>query len=306
MIDLRYMHVSKWRFIIVGMFMLVSVFLLSTLLPGIKTSNGSSLAGDSLPYSDMQGENSYDGPNFIANAISSTEHEIRQATGKGFRSMINGVAFIIRAPGKMFGFVTHTNILSAAVRPIDHTPVPVIDSRAPALLAAQKAMPVVQPKAPAAPQPAPQTVTPAAVATTVQATIAQVDSAPQWPLHGAITTEFGVPELPYEAIHTGLDISDGRVPGITPIKSFRPGQVLETIRSNGGLGNHVIVDHGSGVTSVYGHLNSIAVEVGQMVDIATILGYEGTTGASTGNHLHFEIRVNGRAANPHQFITGNP
>ena len=68
----------------------------------------------------------------------------------------------------------------------------------------------------------------------------------------------------------------------------------------------MIVDHGNGVTSVYGHLARISVSVGQEVDSSSVLGYEGTTGVSTGVHLHFEIRVNGQAANPHQFISGQP
>jgi murein DD-endopeptidase MepM/ murein hydrolase activator NlpD len=72
------------------------------------------------------------------------------------------------------------------------------------------------------------------------------------------------------------------------------------------LGNHVIVDHGNGVTSVYAHLHSISVQVGQDVTLDTTLGLEGSTGASTGTHLHFEIRVNGQAANPQQFISGQP
>jgi murein DD-endopeptidase MepM/ murein hydrolase activator NlpD len=72
------------------------------------------------------------------------------------------------------------------------------------------------------------------------------------------------------------------------------------------LGNHVVVDHGNGVTSVYGHLDSTAVAIGQQVDLNTILGYEGTTGVSTGVHLHFEIRVQGQAADPRQFISGSP
>jgi murein DD-endopeptidase MepM/ murein hydrolase activator NlpD len=68
----------------------------------------------------------------------------------------------------------------------------------------------------------------------------------------------------------------------------------------------VIVDHGNGVTSVYAHMDSIAVKTGQEVGLDTVLGIEGTTGVSTGPHLHLEIRVNGQAANPRQFIDGNP
>lgn len=131
-------------------------------------------------------------------------------------------------------------------------------------------------------------------------------TAPQWPLRGAITTPFGVPEPPYEAVHTGLDISDGNWAGTTPIHPFKTGQVAEVIHSAVGLGNHVVIDHGGGITSVYGHLASVSVQVGQQVGEDTVLGYEGSTGASTGAHLHFETRVNGQPVDPHRFIGGQP
>jgi len=89
------------------------------------------------------------------------------------------------------------------------------------------------------------------------------------------------------------------------VKAFRSGKVIGA-ETTGGLGNHVIVDHGNGVTSVYGHLAKITVSVGQNVDTTTVLGIEGSTGVSTGPHVHFEIRVNGQATNPHQFISGQP
>lgn len=153
----------------------------------------------------------------------------------------------------------------------------------------------------------PAIIIPVASAMPAPATGQPVQTGPvaQWPIHGAITTPFGVPELPYELIHTGLDISDGQAPGATPIRPFKPGVIVSVIRS-GGLGNHVIVDHGGGVTSVYGHLYSIAVRVGQQVGENTVLGYEGSTGISTGTHLHFEIRLNGQPVDPHKFIGGQP
>jgi murein DD-endopeptidase MepM/ murein hydrolase activator NlpD len=68
----------------------------------------------------------------------------------------------------------------------------------------------------------------------------------------------------------------------------------------------LVIDHGGGLSSVYGHLYSISVKAGQMVDTNTVLGYEGSTGASTGTHLHFEIRVNGQPEDPKKFIPGLP
>jgi murein DD-endopeptidase MepM/ murein hydrolase activator NlpD len=163
--------------------------------------------------------------------------------------------------------------------------VPIIDPNSPELRAALAALPPAK---------------------TGNKTTSKSNSGPAWPIRGAITTHFGVPHWPYQHTHSGMDISDGRAPGITPIKPFRPGRVIDTIHSNYGLGNHVIVDHGNGVTSVYAHLASISVRTGQAVDLGTTLGHEGSTGASTGTHLHFEIRVNGQAADPRQFISGQP
>jgi len=201
------------------------------------------------------------------------------------RTYLHAGQFVARIPENIFGAVADASVVNAVIRPAEHSDVPIIDPRAPEVQAAKEALPA-QPVATAA------AVTP---------------SPPQavWPIHGMITTPFGVPEWPYQAVHTGLDISDGKPAGTTAIVAFRHGTVITAERS-GGLGNHVVIDHGSGVTSVYGHLNSITVSVGQMVDIATIIGYEGTTGVSTGPHLHFEIRVNGQATDPHQFIVGQP
>jgi murein DD-endopeptidase MepM/ murein hydrolase activator NlpD len=165
--------------------------------------------------------------------------------------------------------------------------VPIIDPNSPELLAALTALP------PAKTKDAKQAAT-------------RDNSDPVWPIHGAITTNFGVPHWPYQATHTGLDISDGQASGVTPVKPFRPGRVVDVVASGSGLGNHVVVDHGQGVTSVYAHLASISVKVGQKVAQGTTLGLEGSTGASTGTHLHFEIRVHGRAADPHRFINGQP
>jgi murein DD-endopeptidase MepM/ murein hydrolase activator NlpD len=199
------------------------------------------------------------------------------------RGVGSGCIFVLRIPGHAIGSVahamTHGAVVNALIRPPDHNVVPIIDPNSPALVAAKQALPAT----PVAPLP----------------------NEAIWPLHGQITTQFGVPELPYQAIHTGLDISDGNYKGTTPIKAFRRGKVID-VQTTGGLGNHVVVDHGSGVTSVYGHLASITAQVGQIVDIDSVLGYEGSTGVSTGPHLHFEIRVNGQVTDPHQFINGQP
>lgn len=218
----------------------------------------------------------------VANTTRAIGHGIYCSIAAVGHGIGNGARFIGRLPGSLFGYVAHASVVDAVIKPADHNPVPIIDPRSPDLIAAKEALPIAQ--ATAATPAVPQVI---------------------WPLHGQITTQFGVPEWPYQAVHTGLDIADGQTPGVTPIKAFRSGRVITT-ETQGGLGNHVVIDHGSGVTSVYGHLASIAVQVGQEVDAGTIIGHEGTTGVSTGPHLHFEIRVNGQATDPHQFIAGQP
>jgi len=212
-----------------------------------------------------------------------------QSVGRGLGSMAvasaNGIVFVLRIPEHTLGYLGNTRLVGAVIRPSDndheHENVPIIDPNSPELF---KALSVMAPAATSS------TATPLSI----------------WPIHGQITTEFGASDWPYQTVHTGIDISDGWRIGVTPVHPFRMGRVLQTIHSSVGLGNHVVVDHGNGVTSVYGHLDSISVTVGQQVDTTTVLGYEGTTGASTGPHVHFEIRVNGQAANPHQFIAGQP
>lgn len=222
-----------------------------------------------------------------------------RATGKGLaslgraawsgvsfvgRTVGSGLAFVARIPGNIFGLVSGAPVVNSVIRPADAEQVPIIDPDSPELLAALAALPARESGAKAA----------------------KHGAGPAWPLHGDITAAFGVPHRPYQPIHTGIDISDHRRAGVTRVKPFRPGRVIDTIYSRYGFGNHVIVDHGNGVTSLYGHLDSIAVKVGQKVNLGTTLGREGTTGLSTGVHLHFEIRVNGQAADPRKFIAGRP
>lgn len=212
-----------------------------------------------------------------------------RTAGKGIVSVGHaiggGITFILGIPGDILTSASNTSVVRAVIRPSDHEEIPIIDPDSPALHAALTALP-----------PAKET----------QQATPQGSSGPAWPMHGEITTHFGVAHWPFQHTHTGIDISDGQPSGVTPIKPFRPGRVVDTIYSNRGLGNHIIVDHGNGVTSVYAHLASISVQVEQEVTIDTTLGFEGSTGASTGTHLHFEIRVDGQAADPRQFIGGQP
>lgn len=89
------------------------------------------------------------------------------------------------------------------------------------------------------------------------------------------------------ATHTGIDVP---APKGTKILSAKSGVVLTSAYNKGGYGNYVVVDHGNGNTTLYAHMNSRAVNAGDVVKQGQVLGYVGTTGRSTGNHLHYEIR----------------
>ncbi len=143
-------------------------------------------------------------------------------------------------------------------------------------------------------------------AETINETTNKIKSVTQWPMKGKITTHFGVPHWPFQPTHTGLDISDGRGSGSTPVKPFKFGRVIKIVYSYTGLGKHVLVDHGNGISSLYGHLDSIKVRENQDVDLNTVLGYAGSSGVSTGTHLHFEIMKDGNIVDPRQYIDGHP
>ena len=99
--------------------------------------------------------------------------------------------------------------------------------------------------------------------------------------------------------HTGIDFA---APAGTHIYSWRSGTVTFAGWS-GGYGNFIIVDHGDGFVTRYAHCSKIAVTKGQTVSQGQVIGYVGTTGNSTGNHLHFEIKVNGRFVNPRNYLS---
>jgi murein DD-endopeptidase MepM/ murein hydrolase activator NlpD len=95
-------------------------------------------------------------------------------------------------------------------------------------------------------------------------------------------------------MHTGLDIA---APTGTPIASAGGGEVIFAGRK-GGYGNAVIIDHGHGKTTLYGHMSRIQVRMGQVVKRGQLVGNVGSTGFSTGPHLHYEVRQNGTPINP--------
>jgi murein DD-endopeptidase MepM/ murein hydrolase activator NlpD len=116
-----------------------------------------------------------------------------------------------------------------------------------------------------------------------------------WPVHGTLTSNFG---MRWGRMHEGIDIAGGSG---TPIGAAAAGTVIVAGQQSG-YGNIVVVDHGNGLSTAYAHLSSISVGVGQSVGQGTVIGGMGTTGHSTGVHLHFEVRVNGAPANPLNYL----
>ncbi len=134
--------------------------------------------------------------------------------------------------------------------------------------------------------------------------IATVPITSTWPLHGVVTLEFGANDLPYQPLHTGIDIAN--VEG-TPIVAAISGTVIYSDEINWGYGNHIVIDNGNNIVSLYGHLSERNVQKGDKVVAGqTIIGKEGETGWATGPHLHFEIDVFNIPVNPRTFIEGDP
>lgn len=122
-----------------------------------------------------------------------------------------------------------------------------------------------------------------------------------WPVQGTITSTFGTrihPIFKTKITHTGLDIS---APKGTPVKAADTGEVLFTGWLSG-YGHVVILDHGGNLTTVYAHLSKIECTEGAKVNRGGLIGRVGSTGVATGNHLHFETRVNGDAVNPMRYL----
>lgn len=118
-----------------------------------------------------------------------------------------------------------------------------------------------------------------------------------WPACGSVTSEYG---RRWGRQHTGIDIDDNLTSAIV---AARGGTVIFAGWS-GGYGQMTLIDHGDGVVTAYAHQSTIAVSQGQSVTQGQHIGTIGTTGSSTGTHLHFETRVNGAAQNPRGFLPG--
>jgi septal ring factor EnvC (AmiA/AmiB activator) len=122
-----------------------------------------------------------------------------------------------------------------------------------------------------------------------------------WPIRGPVNSEYGQRRSPWSGRpeqHRGIDIG---APLGTPVKAPAAGTVI-IASAGGGFGKHVKLDHGNGVRSLYGHLSKLDVRAGQRVDKDQVLGLVGSTGRSTGPHLHYEVRIDGQRVDPRGFL----
>ncbi len=120
-------------------------------------------------------------------------------------------------------------------------------------------------------------------------------SAVRWPLAERVTSEYG-PR--WGRMHEGLDISGSFG---APISSAESGRVVYAGWISG-YGQTVIVDHGGNMSTLYAHMQAIAVSAGQTISIGQVVGYVGDSGYSFGPHLHFEVRIGGKAVNPRKYL----
>ncbi len=118
----------------------------------------------------------------------------------------------------------------------------------------------------------------------------------------SFTSAFGVRSDPFRgsaAMHPGIDLAG---PSGTPIYATADGTVLRSGWNSGGYGNLIEVNHGRGITTRFGHLSAILVSPGDHITRGQLIGRMGSTGRSTGSHLHYEVRIDGRAVNPIPFM----
>lgn len=130
----------------------------------------------------------------------------------------------------------------------------------------------------------------------------------QWPVpysNSYITSPYGYRNDPISGaykFHSGIDISMAGAHG-KKLVATKSGTVIRAVHSSSGYGNYVMIDHGGGYSSLYAHCSALAVSVGQKVSQGQVIAYIGSSGYSTGPHVHFEIRYNGEKQNPSNYVS---
>ncbi len=135
-------------------------------------------------------------------------------------------------------------------------------------------------------------------------TVFDASAAPSlWPVMGAITSGFGQRVDPVLGtgegeFHKGIDIA---APLGTPIRATANGVVISAGLANG-YGREIVIDHGHGLKTLYGHMSGFNVLAGQTVFTGQIIGYVGHSGRTTGNHVHYEVKIHDLSVNPHKYL----
>lgn len=125
-----------------------------------------------------------------------------------------------------------------------------------------------------------------------------------WPVKGKISSRFGIRRSPFtgrKEMHYGLDIAASRG---TEIFAAADGKVVQATYLRG-MGYMIALDHGYGLETRYAHLSKFAISKGEHVQKGQVIGYVGSTGRSTGPHLHYEVRLNGVAVDPEAYLGNN-
>ncbi len=123
-----------------------------------------------------------------------------------------------------------------------------------------------------------------------------------------VTSEYKLRLHPIHKVykwHTGIDIAAPGIAGQPAVAAADGVVIVAEHQDRGGYGKYVIIDHGSGIATLYAHASSVLVTAGQKVTKGTPVIRIGTSGTSTGYHLHFEVRKNGQHTNPWPYLKGN-
>jgi murein DD-endopeptidase MepM/ murein hydrolase activator NlpD len=125
-----------------------------------------------------------------------------------------------------------------------------------------------------------------------------------WPMVGRISAPFGERRVNSKGVpyyHTGIDIADNPR-NATPIYAASSGKVIPVNSDPFGYGNYLMIDHGQGLHTLYAHCSRIVVSTDQQVTAGQQVAVVGSTGHSTGPHLHFEVRLNGKPVDPMKYL----